>query len=239
MSTTVAKIIDPMNTALGDTSTDRITAAERLQAVNEATIWLQEELQNDLQNVTYSLNYFDTVHYYKVTTAIADLLEGADLRRGEQDQTESFTHKSARELAEEVGQQFGESSWAIERRDKDAYLVVNHDSKYRAWLIGDMDSTTSGGGTWTLDATNGDGTNLTTDVNEYTQGSASLNFDLDVSQTANNKAVLYNSTLTALDLSDYEDISSFIFDFYIPDNLYSTSFTFYWGLILLTIGQLQ
>ena len=229
MATTVQKILDPMNTAIGDSSTDRITAAERLQAVNEATIWLQEELQNDLQNVTYELNYFDTIHYYKVTTALADLLDGADLRRAEADHTESFTHKSSRELAEEIGQEFGESSWAIERRDANAYLVVNHDSKYSAKSISGFDSTTDGGGTWALDTTNGDGTNLTIDTNEFLQGSGSFNFDVDVSQTANNKVVLTNSTLNAQDLSDYEDISSFLFDVYIPSATYTSSFTLYWG----------
>ncbi len=218
-----------MDSGLGDTSNDRITAAERLQYITEATVWLQEELQNDLQNVTYDLNYFDTIHYYKVTTALADLLEGADLRRGEDDQIESFTHKSARELAEEIGQQFGESSWAVERRDANAYLVVNHDSKYTALSVSGFDSTTDGGGTWSLDATNGDGTNLTIDTNELTQGSGSFNFDLDVSQSANNKAILSNTTLNSRDLSDYEDLAVWLLDVYIPENLYSTSFTLYWG----------
>lgn len=229
MAITIANIITNFDTYLGDTSNDRVTAAERLQYITEATVWLQEELENDLQNVTYDLNYYDTIHYYKVTTALADLLEGADLRQGEDDHILSFTHKSSRELAEEIGQQFGESSWAIERRDSNAYLVVNHDSKYKAKVVSGFDSTTDGGGTWTLDTTNGDGTNLTVDTNEFKQGSASLNFDLDVSQTANNKAILYNSTMNTMDLSDYEDLSAWIFDFYIPENLYSTSFTLYWG----------
>lgn len=229
MSTTVAAIQTPLDTYIGDTSTDRISAVERLNAITEATIWLQEELQNDLSNVTYELDYFDTVHYYKITTALADLLAGADLRRGETDHNLSFTHKSSRELAEEIGQDFGESSWTIERRDADAYLVVNHDSKYAAFPIADFDSLSSGGGTWSLDATNGDGTNLTVDNNEFVQGSASLNFDIDVSQTGNDKVILSNTTLNEQNLSDYEDISSWIFNIYIPDATYSTSFTLYWG----------
>ena len=229
MAVTVASIQTPLNTYIGDSSTDRISAAERLNAITEATIWLQEALLNDLQNVTYTLNYFDTVHYYKVTTAIADLLEGADLRRAVKDQEYSFTHKSARELAEEIGLLATESSWAIERHDSDAYLVVNHDSKYRAITIADMDSVSAGGGTWELDTTNGDGTNLTVDTNEFTQGSASLNFDVDVSQTGNNKAELVNTTLDEIDISDYEDLAAFIFDVYIPDVSEFSSITLYFG----------
>lgn len=229
MAVTVASIITNFDSYIGDTSNDRVSAAERLQYITEATVWLQEELGNDLQNATHTLNYFDTVHKYKVTSSIADLLEGADLRRGESDQMYSFAHKSSRELAEEIGQGDTESSWAIERHDSNAYLVVNHISKYGARTISDCDSLTSGGGTWALDTTNGDGTNLTIDVNEFKQGSASFNFDADVSQSGNNKVEIYNDDLDELDLSDYEDLASFIFWVYIPDTTEFSSITLYWG----------
>lgn len=229
MSVTIAELIINTNTYLGDTSNDRISEAERLQALTEATIWAQETLENDHQNATYELDYLDTINYYKVTTSIADLLEAADLRREKSLQTESFTRKSPRELAEEIGQGFGESSFAIERRDGDAYLVVNHSSSETAKVIANCDSLTVDGGTWAVDATNSDATNLTVDTVEKKQGSASFNFDLDVSQSGNNKGTIQNTTLDELDLSDYEDLSSWLFEVYIPDNTNSTSFTLYWG----------
>jgi len=229
MAVTVASIITNLNSYIGDASTDRITAAERLQYVTEATIWLQEELGNDLQNATYALNYYDTVHYYKVTSSIADLLEGADLRHPEQDQTLTFAHKSAREIAEDIGQNESEPAWAIERHDGDSYLVVNAPAKYRASVIADCDSFTSSGGTWAVDAVNSDATNLTIDVNEYKQGSGSFNFDVDVSQSGNNKATLVNTSVGSLDLSALEDLSSFIMWVYLPDVSDFTSITLYWG----------
>lgn len=229
MSLTIANLITNFDSMIGDISNDRVTAAERLQYLTEATIWIQEELGNELQNATYNLDYLDTVNYYKVTTAIADLLEGADLRRLKDDHNLSFTHKSARELAEEIGQVFGESSWTIERRDSNTYLVVNHGSKFTSKTISNFDTVDDGGGTWELDTTNGDGTNLTVDTNEKKQGIASLNFDADVSQSGNNKIEIGNTDLTANDLSDYEDLGSFIFWAYIPDVTNFTSFTFYWG----------
>ena len=79
MAITIANLVTNFDTYIGDTSNDRITAVERLEYFTEATVWLQEELENDLQVATYNLDYFDTVNYYKVTTAVADLLEGADL----------------------------------------------------------------------------------------------------------------------------------------------------------------
>ena len=40
-----------LDTYIGDSSTDRISAAERLQSVTEATVWVQEFLQNNHQNL--------------------------------------------------------------------------------------------------------------------------------------------------------------------------------------------
>ena len=229
MSLTIANIISNLDSFIGDTSNDRISAAERLQYITEGTVWLQESLENDTQISTYTLNYYDGVHSYKVNNVLADLLEGADLRRGEEDQIETFAHKSSREMAEEIGQWGSESSWSIELRDGNKFIVVNHQSKHESMMINDCDSLIAGGGTWTLDTTNGDGTNLTVDTNEYKIGSSSLNFDIDVSQTANNKAILYNSTLTNMDLSSYEELAAFIFWVYIPDITYFSSITLYWG----------
>jgi hypothetical protein len=229
MAITLADIQTNLNTYLGDASTDRISAAERYQAITEATTWLQEETQNDHTIDTYDLNYFDTVNEYKVTTSIADLLEGADLRREPQLQFESFTRKSSRELAEEIGQAFGESSFAIERRDRNAYLVVNHASRYTARVISSFESTEDGGGTWAVDATNSDATNLTEDATWSTDGAGCLNYDLTVAQSGNNRGTVQNSTLDELDLSDDENLSSFILDVYIPDVTYVTGYTMYWG----------
>ncbi len=229
MSLTISNIITNLDSFIGDTSTDRISAAERLQYITEATVWVMEELGNDHQNATYDLNYLDTVNYYKVTTAVADLLDGADLRRGKDDHVVSFARKSSREIAEEIGQGDTNSSWAIERRDGDAYLYINHNSKNSAKVVSDMDALTAGGGTWAVDATNSDATNLTVDTTEKKQGSASLNFDVDVSQSANNKATIQNTTMTSMDLSDFEDLASWIFWVYVPDVTNFTSVTLYWG----------
>ena len=234
MAITIANLVTNFDTYIGDSSNDRVTAVERLQYFTEATVWLQEELENDLQVATYNLDYFDTINYYKVTTAVADLLEGADLRREKDAQTRSFAPKSSRELAEEIGQMFGESSWAIERRDTNTYLVINHASTYNAKIISRFDSLTNDGGTWAVDATNSDATNLTIDSNEFKEGSSSFNFDMDENQSGNSKLEIVNSDLSAHDLSTFEDISSFLFWAYIPDvsaTIFSSfdSFTLYWG----------
>lgn len=229
MSVTVASLVTNFDTYIGDSSTDRISQVERFQFLTESTVWLQEETGNDHMVKTYTLNYYDNVHYYKITSAVASLLEGADLRRGEADQLETMAHKSARELAEEIGQKNMESSWAIERRDSDWFLVVNHQSKYLPDLIASFDSVTADGGTWAADTTNSDATNVTADPYEYKQGSGSLNFDLLVAQSGNNRATISNSTVNSMDLTQYNNLAAFVFWVYIPDVTYTTSVTLYWG----------
>lgn len=229
MSVTVASIQTPLNTYIGDTGTNSISAAERLSAITEATIWLQETLGNDHQNQTYELDYLDSIYYYKITTAVADLLEGADLRmKDERDNYEPFTKKSPSELAQEVSSQSGENAYAIERRDGNAYLVINHISKYGAINVFSFDSDDENG-TWTVDSTNSDATNLTEDSNEYEEGSGSLNFDVDVSQSGNNRATIYNEDGDSVDWSDYENLATHTLRVYIPDVTYFSSVTLYWG----------
>ena len=228
MSLTVLQIQNELNSAIGDTSTDRITAAERLQAISEGCIWAQEELANDLQNYTFSLDYFDTVNYYKVTSDIADLLEGADLRRTKDKQNQAFAHKSPREVAEDIGGGSSESSWTIERRDGDTFVGVNHFTDKTAITVSNFGSLTANGGTWAVDATNSDATNLTVDSVEFQNGTASLNFDVDVSQSANNRATILNSDYNDANWSGNEDVGSHIIRAYLP-SITSNTFTVYWG----------
>jgi len=229
MSLTIQNLITEVNTIVGDDSTDRISAAERLAAISEATIWVQEELANDLQNYTYALDYYDTINYYKVTSDIADLLTGGDLRREKDLQTFSFTHKSSRELAEDIGQGSGESAWTIERKDTDTYVGINHFSKYKAKQVATFNSLTADGGTWTIDETTSDATNLTVDSVEFEEGTGSLNFDLDVSQSVNNRATIINSTYTSSNWAAYEDLAAQVLKVYLPDVTTFTSITVYWG----------
>lgn len=80
-------------------------------------------------------------------------------------------------------------------------LKINrqNDNKPKA-TIHALDETDTDG-TWALDATNGDGINLDSDDLEL--GGSSLIFDIDVSQSVNNKVVLTVSDMTEKDLTDF------------------------------------
>ncbi len=229
MSITISNVQDELNTIIGDSSTDRVSAAQRLSYITQATAWFKEETSNDHSVSTFDIQYYDGINYYKISSAIGDYLESNDLRRKIGDNYTSFTPKSSREMAEDIAQQSGESAFAIERRDGDTYLVINHYSTYRTMQVSRMNSLTEDGGTWEADTTTSDATNLAINDVDSTEGGSSFSFDVDVSQSVNNRATVLNDTFTSGDLTEDKDITTFLLDIKFPAVTYITSVTFYWG----------
>jgi hypothetical protein len=230
MATTIANVQTIFNTAIGDTSTDRISAAERLNFITEGTIWLAQQLDNDHLVKTYSVSFFDTLFSYKLNAAVTDIFEGNALRRATTETDIDMTRKDSRQVLTDVSEYSSESSYALERRDGNLFLVINHDSKYSALLVDSFDSLTANGGTWQADTTNSDATNVEIDTVDGSNGTTGcLSFDVDVSQSGNNRATIYNDDLTDEDLSDQKDLSSWIIDMSFPIVTYLSSVTFYWG----------
>jgi len=228
MAVLVSDLVTQLDTNFRDSSTNSISAAERRQALTEATVWLMENTLNDHMINTYSLNYAYGVFYYKINSAIADFLEPSDLRRAEDKHTMAATRKSPRELAEDIANESSEFAFAIERKDGNTYAVINLTDSENIQQIATFDSTTSDGGTWAADTTNSDATNVAANTDTYKQGAGSLSFDLDVSQSGNNRATI-SGTTSSFDLSAYLDHGYFIFWMYIPDSTYTSSVTLYWG----------
>jgi hypothetical protein len=228
MSVTVNDVISYANQYFRDSSNDVVTAAERLQAVSEATVWLMEQTTNDHVIKTYDIDYVDGIHYYKITTAVADLLEPADLRREDDLHVMPATRKSSRELIEDIANQSPEFAFGIERRDGNAYLLINSGTFGQSASVASFDTLTADGGTWAADTTTSDALNVGVEVNNMVEGGGAVKFDIDVSQSANNRATL-SSSVTARTLSDYEDVGTLTLDVYIPDSTFTSSVTLYWG----------
>ena len=223
MAITLQSVVTNLNTYLGDASEDRITNIERFQFINEATVWLNEELGNEHMVSTQSLEYVAGVSTYKLTSSLSDLLVGGDLRKSEDSHKHTFTRRSPKEIAEDIGKNSTELSWAVERRDGDIYVIINNQPKYTPKILATFDTSTSDGGTWTAFTSASDATNITFDTNEYTEGSGCLNFDITVAQSANNLATVYINKTSGVDLSNLEDLGSFVFDVYIPNITYVSS----------------
>lgn len=89
-------------------------------------------------------------------------------------------------------------------------------------VIHNLESIT-GNGTWAASA---GASNLALDNENFINGNASLSFDTDLGSLT---AVLENSTMNVVDLSDYENKSSIFLWVYIPATSGLTSFTLRWG----------
>jgi len=229
MATTVEKIQDSTNQYIGDTTTNSVSANDRLRAITEAVRQMYNDFEFDFSNRTLTLDYYDTINYYEISTDAPDFTVPAELRRSKEDNTEAFTRNSGRTLAVEIAQ--GRSDiidFAIETKNFKQYLVINHTSKYGSIPIHNCDSLTANG-TWTADVTTSDAENLTIDTVEKKVGTASLNFDLDVSQSANNRVTIAVTDMAEVDLEAHEDLSAIIAWVYIPDVTYTSSVTLYWG----------
>lgn len=109
----------------------------------------------------------------------------------------------------------------------DKFLLVNYGGAGEMVQIHAMDSLTDDG-TWSADATT-DATNISADTLIKKHGSASISFDLDVSQSANNYAAIVNTTADSTNLSSYEDKGTAFVWVYIPDVTYTSSITLRWG----------
>jgi hypothetical protein len=229
MAITVADLFSTLHKNLGDYTNDSVSTTEKYDALTEATVWLIEHTTNEHAVRTYDINYIDTVHAYKISNSIADMLEPADLRRGEEDQTIPATRKSSREMAEDIANKSPEFAFTVERKNGNSYAIINLRGKYPAQSIASFDSVTDDGGSWTADTVNSDATNVTTDNKEFTEGDGSINFDINVSQSSNNFAAIYNTNASPKDLSDYGSDGVLLIDVYIPDATYTSSITFRWG----------
>ncbi len=230
MTVTIANLISTVDTYTGDSSTDRFTLNERLDALTEAVVWAQESHGSEMQNFTYAFNFYQGIHYYNVTSILADLIMASDLRKMEGENYNSFEFANGSQLSEDISNKRTEDSFAIERNDRKSFIVVNHQSKYPSNKVSGFESLTDGGGTWTSDTVTSDIANLAVDLVNFSEGSAALKFDAVVANTANNRVSLYNTTLNGLDFTSLNQLSAAFLDVYFPSPItYITSITLTWG----------
>jgi hypothetical protein len=223
MATTVSDIINIVNSDIGDDSNDRISESDRINAITEATAWLQEELGNDHQKKIHSFEYTNIKHQYRLDDTIPDLVNATDLRLDVDQHANSFVFKSASEVIQDVQNGVSENSFSIDRFNGKSYLVINYPSSANSETIHSMDSTDD----WGVDD---DADSLTTDIKEVKQGSASLMFNVDVSKSVNDKATIKStSAITPSDLTAYDDLAYYFLWVYIPDAVDITSVDLVWG----------
>jgi len=107
---------------------------------------------------------------------------------------------------------------AVDDRDAIRKLLIHAEVDDTTILSTSLDSLTSGGGTWTLF---GDAINVAVDSDNYVKGSASLKFD--ISAAGGTTAGIFNSGLTAFDITPFLNHSVFVY-VYIQSTVGLTNF---------------
>ena len=174
----------------------------------------------------------DDATNFKASIQAPDFRAIKDLRLAI-DHDDDFDFVSPNEFAVLYGSGSTQKVYTIEQRDGAYVLRVNQPdigSSTTFHSANDFDAN----GTWAVDSSTSDATNIGTDSVIYLVGSGSISFDTDVSQSANNKATISVSDMAAVNLTAYRGTGLIRFWFYIPEvtddtSQYITSVEFRWG----------
>lgn len=194
-------VLNNVNTFIGDSSTDRITDAERYQAATEATAWLLEELGNEHMVDRAEIEYLPTVTWYKMDNLTPYLLTAGELRFKEEDDSDGdFTRIESRDL---TNMNHNRNAYAIERFNGSSYLgiVIPTSDQYPHKDL--IEFNLSDGYTYT-------GVNADNIVKEKN----AVKFDMENTGVA---ATGLTTTTSAIDLSQFDDVGVLIFEIEIPD----------------------
>lgn len=220
---TVADITKNANAYIGDTSTDRITADDRYQAVTEATAWLLEELGNEHMVDRADIEYLPTVMWYKMDTLTPYLLTAGQLRfKNEKNDRLDFTRVEPRDLATMPDNRY---AYAIERYNDISYLGIKvptgHNSSENEGVSTDLIAMNS------ADTLTYTGTNAIGIVEELD----AIRFDMENTGVT---ATGLSTTSDSINLTNYSGTGTLIFEIEIPDIDEVTSISLKFGTDLST-----
>lgn len=194
-------IFKDVNSFIGDSSNDRISASDRYLAATEATAWLLEELGNEHMVDRVEIEYLPTVTWYKVDNLTPYLLTAGELSfKEDETNTGDFTRVDSRDLS---GISKDRQAFAIERYNGSSYMGINipQNSSYRQRDL--IEFNLQDGLVYT-------GVNADNIVKEKD----SISFDM----VATGQAATGLTTVTqAIDLTDFSDVGVLILEVEIPD----------------------
>ena len=220
MSTTLSDLETRVQSLIRDKTGGFVSSDDIKESANRGLRFLQSELGLHSSKNRYDFDVFPNVYEYPLPTDFHDPITIQE--RGE---PINFYAKSPDEFWLRINEE--DRTFAVDSVLGNKFLLVNYGSAGSSKLLHNCDSLTDNG-SWTADATT-DALNLTLDEINEKKGSGCLNFDFDVSQSANNYASIYNSDMDAVDLSDEEDAGTIFLYVNIPDSTYISSVTVYWG----------
>lgn len=206
---TVQDIIDLANSYISDTSNDRLTETQRLDAVTEATAWLLEELGNEHMVNKEEIEFLDTVDWYKLDAQVPTLLTTGDVRL-KHDHDVDFTKFDIRAFETMT---VNRPAYAIERYNGDTFLGIKMPMKNQSKDI---------------IAYNKNDPNTYTGINASNILKEDYSVKFDMTATGQSSTGI-ETTISAVDLSSFNSLGRLVFEIEIPDITDVTSVSLRFG----------
>ena len=212
-----------------------IDQTKKIQIINDVLQDMQARADYSFTQRTHRFEYLPDEPDYNIEAVLGltDFKNIKDLRT-DWDPTQDFTYLAPNEfdlVAGKLGSNLvAPNRWVytVEYNDGVPILRVNYPTTSTQTLLHAGDDHDSNG-TWVVDSSNSDATNITTDATVGRVFGTSISFDTDVSQSNNNYADIYVPDMDAIDLTDHLDVGKIRMWVWIPDVTYITGFTGYWG----------
>jgi hypothetical protein len=219
MARSLSTFISLIQPLIRDRTNGTVEQDDIKEALNRSITRLMNEYGIYCTKSTNTLQTFNTVNEYSIPSDFHDLIQ---LKNADRTQPVIFSKVTPDDFWRYLTS-FGDVIAVDGQKGTRKLLIKDTAGAFTVLNACDGDN-----GTWAALAVS-DTTNVTTDEGFKYQGAASIRFDVDVSASGSNDAGIENSTMTQVDLTDYEGIATGFMDVYIPNVTNFTSVTLRWG----------
>ncbi len=223
MSILVSDIIAAGDMFRRTTEANELTAAKQLEAAALAIEDVHSQANYRFTQRRETFDYLEGETDYAINEGlnVTDFKEVKDIRLTDEN-TFPFDFIDPNQFDTSNASFPDRCNYTVEWRDGQPILRVSQSgagSSAALHTAADHDAN----GTWAVDSTNSDATNIGTDSYVYRANGGSIKFDITVAQSGNNKATISTSDMTAVDLTNYQNQGVIRMWVYIPDVADDTS----------------
>lgn len=205
---------------LKDSTSGTYGQNEIMISLNRGISYLSSRYALHISKNTYSIDIFPNLYSYELPSDFRDFISLQPQEKG------LITNKTTpRQFKEQYPYNIG--TVAIDSELGVKTLLANIPITASSQPLETCESLTQNG-SWDVDSST-DAVGLSVDATWHTTGSSSFKFNVDVSQSANNYAIIENDSYTSTDLSAYENTGMITADIYLPTTSI-TSVSIRWGI---------
>jgi hypothetical protein len=226
MSYTLQNFIDDVRRRVSDDSDGSADTPSIVSYLNEGLRRIRRKYDIPTSEEVSQLTVFNDIFSYAIPTGYKGYVRLSDQDR--MNDLLNFKYTSD----DDFWRNYPAGNKIAEARDGESrkILVNISDPQLSSILLNNCD-TYNGNGTWTANTTTSDATGVATDHLQVWEGTGSVKFNIDVSQSASDYAEIYNSGLNAVDLSgdSVVGIGTLTCMVWLPSSTAFTGFTVRWG----------